>query len=68
MGCRGRDGLDGVGSEADSMASSSVTSERWKMMATLTSGPRMAATRREEKGVRLRPVDCWAGPLRLAGC
>jgi hypothetical protein len=36
------------------------------MMATLTSGPRVAATRREEKGARLRPVDCWAGPLRLA--
>jgi hypothetical protein len=48
------------------MASGSVTSRRWKMMAMLTSGPKVAATQREEKGARLRPVVYWAGPLRLA--
>jgi hypothetical protein len=62
-------GNQGVGAASDSFeVFDSVTRGRKKMMATPTSGPRVAATRREERRA-LRPsaADGWAGPLRLAG-
>jgi hypothetical protein len=62
-------GNQGVGAASDSFeVSDSVTRGRKKMMATPTSGPRVAVTRREKRRA-LRPsaANGWASPLRLAG-
>jgi hypothetical protein len=69
-GCRGRDGLDGVGSEADSMDGVRFGYEREVEENTAYTRARLGSdTERGEgraaAGAR-RPADSWSDPLRLA--